>query len=56
MAHWPVGGAQGSLEFLAKLPGRRILIHLNNTNPLLREDGAEHAARARPASRSRTTA
>jgi len=44
MAHWPVGGAEGSLEYLAKLPGRRILIHLNNTNPLLREDGAEHSA------------
>ncbi|HTO68343.1 MAG TPA: pyrroloquinoline quinone biosynthesis protein PqqB [Myxococcota bacterium] len=44
MAHWPVGGATGSLEFLAKLPGRRILIHVNNTNPLLREDGAELAA------------
>jgi pyrroloquinoline quinone biosynthesis protein B len=47
MAHWPVGGASGSLAFLAKLPGRRILIHLNNTNPLLREGGAEcDAARA----------
>jgi len=44
MAHWPVGGAQGSLGFLAKLPGRRVLIHLNNTNPLLREDGPEAAA------------
>jgi pyrroloquinoline quinone biosynthesis protein B len=44
MAHWPVGGANGSLEFLAKLPGRRILIHVNNTNPLLREDGPEHQA------------
>jgi pyrroloquinoline quinone biosynthesis protein B len=47
MAHWPVGGANGSLGLLAKLPGRRILIHLNNTNPLLREDGPErHAASA----------
>jgi len=44
MAHWPVGGAGGSLAFLAKLPGRRVLIHLNNTNPLLREDSAECAA------------
>jgi pyrroloquinoline quinone biosynthesis protein B len=44
MAHWPVGGAGGSLELLAKLPGRRILIHVNNTNPVLREDGPEHAA------------
>ena len=47
MAHWPVGGADGSLAFLAKLPGRRVLIHLNNTNPLLREDSAEReSARA----------
>ena len=44
MAHWPVGGANGSLELLAKLPGRRILIHVNNTNPMLREDGPQHAA------------
>ena len=41
MAHWPVGGPDGSLELLATLPGRRILIHLNNTNPLLREDSPE---------------
>ncbi|MGH2898348.1 MAG: pyrroloquinoline quinone biosynthesis protein PqqB, partial [Solirubrobacteraceae bacterium] len=44
MAHWPVGGASGSLSLLAKLPGRRILIHVNNTNPLLREDGPERKA------------
>ncbi|HTO07997.1 MAG TPA: pyrroloquinoline quinone biosynthesis protein PqqB [Myxococcota bacterium] len=44
MAHWPVGGSEGSLAWLAKLPGRRILIHVNNTNPLLREDGRERAA------------
>jgi pyrroloquinoline quinone biosynthesis protein B len=44
MAHWPVGGESGSLGFLAKLPGRRVLIHLNNTNPLLREDGLEARA------------
>ena len=44
MAHWPVGGDSGSLSLLAKLAGRRILIHVNNTNPLLREDGPERAA------------
>jgi pyrroloquinoline quinone biosynthesis protein B len=37
MAHWPVGGDRGSLAFLAALPGRKILIHVNNTNPILRE-------------------
>ncbi len=42
MAHWPVGEAAGSLEFLRKLPvRRRVLIHVNNTNPLLREDSLE---------------
>ena len=45
MAHWPIGGAQGSLRFLAELSrARRVLIHINNTNPMLREDSAERAA------------
>lgn len=45
MAHLPVGGPEGSLARLAKLPSvRRILIHINNTNPLLREDSPERAA------------
>jgi pyrroloquinoline quinone biosynthesis protein B len=45
MSHWPVGGPEGSLVRLRALPGpRRILIHVNNTNPLLREDSPEHAA------------
>jgi pyrroloquinoline quinone biosynthesis protein B len=40
MAHWPVGGASGSARYLAALtpaPARRVLIHINNTNPILRE-------------------
>jgi pyrroloquinoline quinone biosynthesis protein B len=42
MAHWPVGGSGGSLGFLAGLPARRkLLIHINNTNPLLRESSQE---------------
>jgi pyrroloquinoline quinone biosynthesis protein B len=49
MAHWPVGGVQGSLTMLKALDvPRRVLIHLNNTNPLLRDDSAE-AAEARAA-------
>jgi pyrroloquinoline quinone biosynthesis protein B len=37
MAHWPLGGPQGSLRWLAELPCRRkILSHINNTNPILR--------------------
>ncbi len=42
MAHLPVGGHGGSLAGLHGLrAARRIYIHINNTNPLLREDSAE---------------
>jgi len=41
MAHWPLGGADGSLSMLAQAASRRILIHINNTNPILREDASE---------------
>jgi pyrroloquinoline quinone biosynthesis protein B len=42
MAHLPVGGTAGSLTALHGLrAARRIYIHVNNTNPLLREDSAE---------------
>ena len=44
MAHWPLGGADGSLPFLSRLPGRRVLIHVNNTNPILRAGSAERRA------------
>jgi len=45
MAHCPVGGADGSLAALGTLrASRRILIHVNNTNPLLRDDSPERAA------------
>ena len=45
MGHLPVGGPDGSLATLAGLAARRrILIHLNNTNPLLDEDSAERRA------------
>jgi len=44
MAHWPIGGADGSLQFLASLQAeRRIYIHINNSNPILREDSRERA-------------
>jgi pyrroloquinoline quinone biosynthesis protein B len=44
MAHWPIGGPGGSLEFLNGLKAsRRVLIHINNTNPMLREDSTERA-------------
>ena len=42
MGHVPVGGPAGSLAALEGLKaGRRVLIHLNNTNPLLDEESAE---------------
>jgi pyrroloquinoline quinone biosynthesis protein B len=44
MAHVPVGGADGSLEGLGGLrAARKVYIHINNTNPLLREDAPESA-------------
>ena len=44
MAHWPIGGSGGSLRFLAELgAARRVYIHINNTNPMLREDSHERA-------------
>lgn len=44
MGHMPVSGEGGSLEALAAIPGRRIYIHINNTNPLLIEDSMERRA------------
>lgn len=45
MAHLPVGGPRGSLAGLQGLRApRRIYIHVNNTNPLLREDSVERRA------------
>lgn len=44
MAHWPLGGPDGSLRWLAGLPCRRkILTHINNSNPILRADSPERA-------------
>ena len=49
MGHLPQSGAGGMLEWLARLPRatRRILIHVNNTNPILDEDSRERAELAR---------
>jgi len=45
MGHLPQSGPGGMLEQLARLPAgkRRILIHVNNTNPILDEDSPERA-------------
>jgi len=43
MGHLPVGGPAGSLEQLASLKRpRKIYIHINNTNPMLDEESAQH--------------
>ena len=45
MGHMPISGSQGSLAALADLPvGRKIFIHLNNSNPVLIEDSSERRA------------
>lgn len=49
MGHLPQSGPGGMIEVLDKLPAaphgkrRKILIHINNSNPILREDSAERA-------------
>jgi pyrroloquinoline quinone biosynthesis protein B len=35
MGHLPISGPGGSLETLAKLPGRTLYFHVNGTNPVL---------------------
>jgi pyrroloquinoline quinone biosynthesis protein B len=45
MGHLPQSGPGGMIEVLDRLPRstRKVLIHINNTNPILREDSAERA-------------
>jgi pyrroloquinoline quinone biosynthesis protein B len=47
MGHLPIVGSEGSLERLAALPGRRLYIHMNNTNPVLDADSRETQVVAR---------
>ena len=45
IGHLPLSGADGLLaQFPAEARGRKILIHINNTNPILDEDSTEHRA------------
>lgn len=45
MGHLPLSGARGLLEELSgKMKTRRVLIHMNNTNPVLDEESAAHRA------------
>lgn len=41
MGHLPQSGPGGMIEVLRPLSARKILIHINNTNPILREDSSE---------------
>ncbi len=43
MGHMPLTGDGGSLAELAELRGRRILTHINNTNPILIEGSPERS-------------
>ena len=49
IGHLPQSGAGGMLEWLDKLPAgtRKVLIHVNNTNPILDEDSQQAAEAAR---------
>jgi pyrroloquinoline quinone biosynthesis protein B len=49
IGHLPQSGAGGMLEWLDKLPAgtRKVLIHVNNTNPILDEDSQQAAEVAR---------
>jgi pyrroloquinoline quinone biosynthesis protein B len=45
MGHLVMSGPKGSIAGLEMLKiGRRIFVHINNTNPVLDENSAEHAA------------
>lgn len=45
MGHLPLSGENGLLDqFPQNARGRRVLIHINNTNPILDEDSPEHRA------------
>jgi pyrroloquinoline quinone biosynthesis protein B len=49
IGHLPQSGPGGMIEWMAKLPQRtrRMLIHVNNTNPILDEDSPERAVLTR---------
>ncbi len=43
IGHLPISGSGGTLELFARVRRpRKIYIHINNTNPVLDEDSAEH--------------
>src|SRR5712691_9916680 len=45
IGHLPISGPGGLMEQYPKnAKGRKVLIHINNTNPILNEESAEHRA------------
>jgi pyrroloquinoline quinone biosynthesis protein B len=45
MGHISMSGPDGSIAALSKLEiGRQVFVHINNSNPVLREDSPERAA------------
>lgn len=45
MGHLPLSGAGGTIEALSTLPRpRKVLVHINNTNPILLDDSPQRAA------------
>ena len=54
IGHLPQSGAGGMIEWLDRFAKpRKILIHINNTNPILNEDSIERAGTRCPRHRSR---
>jgi len=43
MGHAPLTGTDGTLAKLSALRPRTILVHVNNTNPILLDDSPERA-------------
>ena len=43
MGHQPLAGPTGTLKLFEELPGKAILVHVNNTNPILLDDSEERA-------------
>jgi pyrroloquinoline quinone biosynthesis protein B len=43
LGHLPQSGPGGMIEVLAQCKNRKVLIHINNTNPILNEDSPERA-------------
>jgi pyrroloquinoline quinone biosynthesis protein B len=45
MGHLPLSGPGGTIEALSTLPRpRKVLVHINNTNPILLDDSPQRAA------------